>query len=110
MEYKLVIEQSPDPVSGDDMTLELDELRTNLEKKICRIFKEIEEEHKAHNHRLTCEDYKGTLIGGINITTVTTDKGVYITLSQAVIIPTRACNILKLMERTLPRENACFEF
>lgn len=107
MEYKVILEQSPDPVSGDDMTLELEELRTNLEKKISRIFKEIQSGTKT---RLTYEDYKAALIGGINITTVKTDKGIYITLSQAVMISTETCAILKLLEKASYKDNACFEF
>lgn len=107
MEYKLIMVQSTDPVSEDDMLLELDELKTLLETKISRIFKEIEGGQK---NRLTCEEYKVFLIGGINNTVVKFDKGLYITLSQAVIIPAAACSILKLMEKTLKHpDGACFD-
>jgi hypothetical protein len=107
MEYKLIMVQSTDPVSEDDMVLELVELKTLLETKMSRIFKEIQNGEKA---RLTVEEYKAFLIGGVNKTVVKFDKGVYITLSQAVMIPTQACSILKLMEKTLKYpDGACFE-
>ncbi len=99
--------QSGDPVSEDDMLLELDGLKTLLETKMSRVFKEIQDGQK---NRFTVEEYKAFLIGGVNKTVVKFDKGVYMTLSQAVMIPTQACSILKLMERTLKYpDGACFD-
>jgi hypothetical protein len=107
MEYKLIMVQSSDPVSEDDMILELVELKTLLETKMSRVLKEIQDGHK---NKFTAEEYKQFLIGGVNKTVVKFDKGVYMTLSQAVMIPTQACSILKLMEKTLKYpDGACFD-
>ena len=106
MEYKLIMVQSTDPVSEDEMVLELIELKTLLETKMSRVFKEIQDGQK---NRFTVEEYKAFLIGGVNKTVVKFDKGVYMTLSQAVMIPKEVCSILKLMEKTLKHpDGACF--
>lgn len=106
MEYKLIMVQSSDPVSEDDMLLELDELKTLLETKMSRVFKEIQ---ASQRNSLCAEEYKAFLIGGVNKTVVKFDKGVYMTLSQAVMIPKEVCSILKLMEKTLKHpDGACF--
>ena len=107
MEYKLIMVQSSDPVSEDDMILELVELKTLLETKMSRVLKEIQDGQK---NKFTAEEYKQFLIGGVNKTVVKFDKGVYMTLSQAVMIPTQACSILKLMEKTSTyQDGACFD-
>ena len=55
MEYKLIMVQSSDPVSEDDMILELVELKTLLETKMSRVLKEIQDGQK---NKFTAEEYK----------------------------------------------------
>jgi hypothetical protein len=103
MEYKLIIAQNTPGKSGADWG----ELVEEIEDKINRVFAAVDSFQKF---KLSAEQWKLVLIGGITSTFETTKVDACLTLTQAIMIPKVVATYLMEKEEEDGIKNRCFRF